>query len=132
MPEFADYANDEQAQSLEDLLAYESGQISFEEAIDRGVVDETTGELPNITTWGVHDIHSLVHELDKCDLYFAPNRQPRKIEPEHYWRSGNKLYRPKEMTTAHLRNAINYAKKEGIDGPIVAMMQNEFKKRHDE
>ncbi len=70
MGQHADDYNDFQAQSCEDLLDYESGSIDKLEAIERGVLDENGCYTQNVTVWGVHDVESLVHELDVLSLMF--------------------------------------------------------------
>jgi hypothetical protein len=136
MGEFANYFNDEQAQSLEELCEYESGQISDAEAIERGILDED-GSLPNDapTTWGVHDVASLEVEMLKCET--ALNKVLNKKKPilvktgvkESYWRSGDKLYKPSEMSTKHLENAIKFAKRNNDNHPIVKEMIAELEGR---
>lgn len=115
MGEFADYANEDQAQSLEDLLEYESGQMTDTEAFERGIID------------GVHDVHSLRAELDRCELAFL--RLERARNPEQFWVSGGKLYRPNEMTTQHLKNAVGYSERNGFTGGIVSQMRDELERR---
>lgn len=133
MGEFADYANDDQMQSLEELMLYESGGISNEEAIERGILDED-GSIPtHVTTWGVHDVASLKAELDKCSsILFGIGRRSREPEPEQVWVSGGKVCRPSEMTTAHLTNAIAFAKRKRMTGPAVDAMKRELKRRTSE
>jgi hypothetical protein len=77
MGEMADFYNEYQAQSMEDLMAYESGQMSFYEAMQRGVI--VNGELPSITTWGVHDVNSLEELSKECDLEYYINIKSKKI-----------------------------------------------------
>jgi hypothetical protein len=128
MGEFADYANDEQMQSLEELMLYESGGISKHEAMERGILDED-GSIPtHVTIWGVHDVDSLEAELDKCDsILLAIERRSRK--PEQVWVSGGKVYSPSEMTVSHLTNAIAFAKRKRMTGPAVDAMKRELKRR---
>lgn len=124
----SDYANDEQIQSLEDLLDYETGSISQQEAMERGVLDEDGSMPTHVTTWGVHDVNSLEAELDKCDsILLAIERRSRK--PEQVWVSGGKVYSPSEMTVAHLTNAIAFAKRKRMTGPAVNAMKRELKRR---
>ena len=128
MGEFADYANDEQVQSLEELMLYESGSISKHEAMERGILDEDGAIPTHVTTWGVHDVDSLEAELDKCDsILLAIERRSRK--PEQVWVSGGKVYSPSEMTVAHLTNAIAFAKRKRMTGPAVDAMKRELKRR---
>jgi hypothetical protein len=128
MGEFADYANDEQMQSLEELMLYESGGISKHEAMERGILDED-GSIPtHVTTWGVHDVNSLEAELDKCDAaLLAIERRSRK--KEQVWVSGGQVYSPSKMTTAHLTNAIAFAKRKRMSGPAVDAMKRELERR---
>jgi hypothetical protein len=132
MGEFADYANDEQVQSLEDLLDYESGNLSKHEAMESGVLDED-GSIPTkITTWGVHDVNSLLNELAVCEstlmlLDYKPKRVNRKTE--QVWVSGGSRYKPSEMTTLHLKNAINYAKRMKMISPVVDALKAELRLR---
>lgn len=129
MGEFADYANDDQMKSLEDLMLYESGGISKHEAIERGILDED-GSIPtHVTTWDVHDVDSLEAELDKCDsILLAIERRSRK--PEQVWVSGGKVYSPARMTVAHLTNAIAFARRKRMTGPAVDAMKRELKLRN--
>lgn len=126
MGEFADYANEDQMQSLEELLEYESGNVTDAEAFECGIIDEN-GELPEITVWGVHDVHSLKNELDRCEL--ALLRIERARSPEQFWVSNGKLYRPHEMTTQHLKNAVAYSERNGFTGGIVSQMRDELERR---
>ena len=128
MGEFANYANDEQAQSLEDLLAYESGHISFDEAIERGVLDEDGSYSTKITTWGVHDVHSLQNEIYKCELVLRRLQSP-SVEKQQVWVSNGKVCKPSDMTTKHLENAIKYAERKGMCGPAIEALKKELKKR---
>lgn len=127
MGEFADYANDEQIQLLEDFLDYETGSISEQEAMERGILDED-GSIPtHVTTWGVHDIDSLVAELNTCDAALL-GVKCRSRKPEQVWVSGGKIYKPSEMTVAHLTNAIAFAKRNRMTGPSVDAMKRELEK----
>jgi hypothetical protein len=126
MGEFADYANDDQMQSLEELLEYESGNMSDAEAFERGIVGEN-GELPEITVWGVHDVHSLEAELDRCELALLRLERARKAK--QFWVSNGKLYLPHEMTTQHLKNALAYSERNGFKGVIVSQIRDELGRR---
>jgi hypothetical protein len=129
MGEFADYANDQQMQSLEDLMTYEAGHMSDEAARDCGVIDED-GTLPNITTWGVHDANSLLAELDRCELLLASSTRPRlPVKKERVWVSGGKVCVPSEMTTLHLKNAIAYAERNGMNCEAVEALRAELQRR---
>jgi hypothetical protein len=126
MGEHADASNDEQAQSLEELLEYESGGMSDIEAIEQGILDED-GSIPtNGTTWGVHDVESLVAELDKCDAALLASERRLARQRKQAWVSNGKAYKPSEMTTPHLENAIAYAERKGIKGPIVRALEIEL------
>jgi hypothetical protein len=133
MGEFADYANDEQVQSLEDLMSYECGSISDQEAMERGILDED-GSIPtHITTWGVHDVASLEAEIYKCDsILLGVERRQRRQESrkrEQVWVSGGKVCKPSEMTTKHLENAVAYAERKNMKGPAVTALHDELKRR---
>ena len=132
MGEFANLANDDQAQSLEHLLAYETGQMSHEEAMDLGVIDEYGAIPTNITTWGCHDVHSLSGELDKCELAIrrATESPTPSKPPIQVWVSGGKVCNPFEMTDAHLRNAVKFANRNGIYGPAVDALELEIARRN--
>jgi hypothetical protein len=127
MGEFADYTNDEQTQSLEELMEYESGSISKHEAMERGILDED-GSIPtNITTWGVYDAHSLISEIDKCNL--ALLRSERRKEEKQVWISNGKICSPSEMTDSHLKNAIGFANRKQMEGPAVEALKAELEQR---
>jgi len=132
MGQHADDFNDYQSSSLEDLMAYESGSISKQEAVSRGILD-SDGSMPtNVTTWGVYDVKSLEAELTNCELRIAEDslrklRNSRKTK--QVWVSGGKAYSPKEMTINHLENAVKYANRNGICGKVVDEMISEIKFR---
>lgn len=128
MGEFADYANDEQIQSLEDLMDYECGSLSEQEAMDRGILDED-GTCPNVTVWGVHDAQSLEDELNKCELEFIKNKPLAPLTRKQFWFSNGKLVHPKNMTTEHLKNAIKFAEKRKMTGPAVEEIKKEYEVR---
>lgn len=134
MGQHADDYNDLQIQSIEDSLSYQMGQMTTEEAYENGVLNEF-GELPNGSpVWGVHDAHSLANELELLEGTLAKiqvNRL-RKEKSEQVWVSGGKIFRPKDMTTLHLSNAIKYAERNGEgDQPVVEQMRKELETRND-
>lgn len=119
--------NDLQADGLEDLLDYETGNLSLSEAFERGVVDEYGAVFGSVSTWGVHDVESLVGELDRCELAIASFGGPANTRPR--WVSNGVAMEPHEMSTSHLRNAIRYAEGSGITSGIVASMRSELNRR---
>jgi hypothetical protein len=132
MGQHADDYNDLQIQSIEDSLSYQMGQMTEQEAYEKGVLNEF-GELPTGSpVWGVHDANSLANELELIDGMFAKVelRRLRKERSEQVWCSGGKIFRPKDMTTLHLINAIKYAERNGEgDEPVVEQMREELELR---
>jgi len=126
MGEFADDANEEQSQSLEDLLAYESGQLSLEEAMERGIVDEHGAIPTQITTWGVHDVHTLLNELNRCELIIRGYEHRQQSPQKPVWVSNGKVCDIKKMTTQHLKNAIAFAKRKGMTNCAVEALKAEL------
>lgn len=130
MSDMADFVNNEQAESLERLLDYQLGNMTEMEAIDCGLLGERgylPADAPNLV--GVEDCESLLTELDRCELTMLRLEARRSRPTLQRWRSGNKLYSPHEMTTAHLRNAIAYAERNGMDEPLIDAMKSELEGR---
>ncbi len=131
MGDMADYYNEYQADSMEEMLDYETGRYSENEAIERGILDED-GSMPNIDPiWGVHDAESLKHELDKCELELRRANVP-KPKKKYFWLSSNgALFDPVKMSTQHLKNAIRQAERMRVNHPVVSQMREILKGRSD-
>lgn len=95
MGEMADYYNDYQAQTLEDLLNYQSGTMGVEEAIDCGVLDEFGSLDVNAPILvGVEDINSLIVRLNECDLAitkYINNKLREQIDRRDLKQKGTKI-----------------------------------------
>lgn len=133
MGEYADHVNDEQANSLEELMSYESGEIDFTEAMKRGILNKEDGSIPTqVTTWGVHDVHTLLQQLMECELVLETisNRQSTN-NLQQVWVSSGKICEVSKMTTQHLKNAIRYAERNNMTGNAVNSLINELSNRSD-
>jgi hypothetical protein len=134
--EFADDAIDRALQEENDLHSFVSGQITWDEAMERGILDETTGEIPpEAPELEISDYFALERELLACELAFEKISRRRLAQSlvrknECYWvtASGEKL-RPKDMTLPHLRNALAYSERKGITGTVVDLIREEIKRR---
>ena len=136
MGQHADDAINDCIDRIGRLYDYASGRITHLEAYDEGLIDENgfmadqdVAMLP-----GVEDVISLSNDFEITSLQLENsllkmNHPKRKVI--HCWQSGNgKIYLPQDMTTAHLRNAIAYAKKHGSGSkPIVGLMKKELANR---
>lgn len=114
---------------------YAAGQISDYDAYEEGLVDELGCTPPEVMHLynQVDDMFSLEQKLDTAMLEFQVALQnkiiknlqiPKHIGPvEHIWEGADgEQHKPHMMTTAHLRNAIAYAKRNNMDHPTVDVM----------
>jgi len=112
---------------------YAANQISHHDAYEEGLVDELGCTPPEVMHLynQVDDQFSLETKLQIASLQLE-NQLNKKLQPKiQVWTSNGKTYLPQTMSTAHLRNAIKYAKRNAINEPIVNDMIAELNSRID-
>lgn len=144
------YADDALSDAIDHenhFQSYLDGDLTTEEAYELGLIDETGAspqELVNSRlSPGVMDVQDLNNQLALCDgaLSGSPacidrlmgagfsSRKPVPTKVIHYWRSGDQLLLPADMTDAHLKNALAYANHNNMKDPIVSDIAKEIRRR---
>lgn len=68
MGEMADFYNEYQGQTLEEITDYLEGRISKEKAVEEGILQEDGSMFPGTPNPPPQDFNSLVEELDMLSL----------------------------------------------------------------